>query len=235
MKTDARIRQAFLDDHGEPFEITVIEPAEPRALVLFGVGAGGDPQRHLPLLMTLAERGCMIAAPHFERMRSLIPTVDELETRARRHQLAFNEIARDGIPAAGVGHSIGGAMMLMLAGATAWTMPGAPVRVAAEPRLERIGLLAPAAAFFRGPGALEGVRTPIHAWVGGKDSMTPPDQAQFVQNALAGKAKMEVSLVADAGHFSFMNMPPPHAVETLPDRDAFLRQLADEVASFVLA
>jgi len=235
MQAGPSIRQAFLDDEGEPFEVMIIECAHPRASLLFGVGAGGDPERHLPLLMTLAERGCTVAAPHFERMQSLVPTVAELETRARRQQIAFNEIVRDGLPGAGLGHSIGAAMMLMLAGATAWTMPGRPARIAPEPRLQRLALLAPAAAFFRGSRALDQVRVPIHAWVGGRDSMTPPPQAQFVKDKLAGKAEMEISVIAEAGHFSFMNVPPPHAVETLPDRDAFLQQLADEVASFILA
>jgi dienelactone hydrolase len=235
MQTDPRIRRQMLSDGAEAFEVTFIDTAQPRASVLFGVGAGGDPQRHLPLLTTLAERGFTIAAPHFGRMKSLVPTVAEMETRARRHQLAFNEIVRTGVPAAGVGHSIGGAMMLMLAGATAWTMPGLPARVPTEPRLERLALLAPATAFFTGPGALGMVRVPIRAWVGGKDSITPPAGAQSIKDRLAGEAEMEVSVVADAGHFSFMNVPPPHATETLPDRDAFLRQLAEEVASFVLA
>ena len=36
-----------------------------------------------------------------------------------------------------------------------------------------------------------------------------------------------------AGHFSFMDNPPPSVAETLPDRPAFLASLADEIAGFV--
>jgi len=97
MTTGPRIRREMLDDAGETFEVTFIDVPEPRGSVLFGVGAGGDPHRHLPLLMTLAGRGCAVATPHFERMKSLVPTVQQLEARARRHQLAFKEIARPGI------------------------------------------------------------------------------------------------------------------------------------------
>jgi pimeloyl-ACP methyl ester carboxylesterase len=185
--------------------------------------------------MALAARGCTVATPHFERMKSLVPTVQELEVRARRHQLAFEEIARQGIPAAGVGHSIGAAMMVMLAGGVAWTMPGRPARVPTEKRLQRLALMAPASDFFRGPDALEAVRVPIRAWVGRKDSITPPAGVEALKSCLAGKTEMDIRVVADAGHFSFMNVPPPHATETLADRDAFLRQLAQEVANFVLA
>jgi hypothetical protein len=235
MATEPRIRRQMLDDQGESFEVTFIDVPEPRLSVLFGVGAGGDPHRHLPLLMALAARGCTVATPHFERMKSLVPTEPELDVRARRHQLAFEEIARQGIPAAGVGHSIGAVMMVMLAGGVAWTMPGRPARVPTEKRLQRLALMAPASDFFRGPDALEAVRVPIRAWVGGKDSITPPAGAEALKMCLAGKAEMEMRVVADAGHFSFMNVPPPHATETLPDRDAFLRQLADEVGTFLLA
>ena len=235
MATEPRVRTEMIEDAGEPFEVTFIDVPEPRASVLFGVGAGGDPHRHLPLLMTLAEQGCSVATPHFERMKSLVPTVAELESRARRHQLAFNEIARPGIPAAGVGHSIGAAMMVMLAGGVAWTMPGQPACVPADDRLQRLALMAPAADFFRGPGALDEVRASICAWVGAKDSMTPPDGAYAMKSRLDGRADMDLRLIADAGHFSYMNVPPPHATETLPDRDAFLRQLADDVGDFVLA
>jgi len=155
MATEPRIRRKMLDDQGESFEVTFIDVPEPRLSVLFGVGAGGDPHRHLPLLMALAARGCTVATPHFERMKSLVPTVQELEVRARRHQLAFEEIARQGIPAAGVGHSIGAVMMVMLAGGVAWTMPGRPARVPTEKRLQRLALMAPASDFFRGPDALD--------------------------------------------------------------------------------
>jgi len=56
-----------LTDGAESFAVTVLEAAAPVRTVLFAVGAGGDPKRHLPLLTSLAERSCTVVAPHFER------------------------------------------------------------------------------------------------------------------------------------------------------------------------
>ena len=36
-----------------------------------------------------------------------------------------------------------------------------------------------------------------------------------------------------AGHFSFMDVPPPQTTEPLPDRAAFLAELAGELGDFV--
>jgi len=56
-----------LTDGAESFAVTVLEAATPVRTVLFAVGAGGDPKRHLPLLTSLAERNCTVVAPHFEQ------------------------------------------------------------------------------------------------------------------------------------------------------------------------
>jgi fermentation-respiration switch protein FrsA (DUF1100 family) len=107
------------------------------------------------------------------------------------------------------------------------------VRVPLDQRLERLALMAPATDFFRVPGALEGITASAAAWAGTRDEITPPRMVQMLENALYGIAPVEVRIVADAGHFSFMNMPPPHAAQTLPHRDAILERLAEEVAGFI--
>jgi hypothetical protein len=40
-------------------------------------------------------------------------------------------------------------------------------------------------------------------------------------------------VVEGAGHFSFMNELPPQMTDPLPNRDAFLADLADSVGRFV--
>jgi hypothetical protein len=64
---------------------------------------------------------------------------------------------------------------------------------------------------------------------------TLPAQTEFLQQSLAGRAiDLHVLHVVDgADHFSFMNVRPPQTVEPLPDREAFLADLATEVTRFV--
>ena len=86
--------------------------------------------------------------------------------------------------------------------------------------------------FFQAPGALDGVRTPILAWVGGRDTITPPSQGEMIRRALRDRVAVDVRMEEGAGHFSFMHNPPPHAEETLENRDAFLARLTAEVVTF---
>ncbi len=39
----------------------------------------------------------------------------------------------------------------------------------------------------------------------------------------------------DAGHFSFMHVPPPNTIEPLPDREAFLTELTTAICHFATA
>ena len=233
MGTAHRVSRRALNDAAGSFDVTVLEATEPARVVLFSVGGGGDPERHLPLLTSLADQGCTVAAPHFERMVSPVPTQDDLVLRVRRLQLALDHVMRPGMSAAGVGHSIGSTMLLVLAGAAAWTRAAQRVYVAPDPRLDRLALLAPATDFFRAPGALDGVGVPVCAWAGTKDEMTPPAQAAFLKEEIGARLPVEVHLVEGAGHFSFMNSPPPQTAEPLPDRDAFLAGLANQICRFV--
>ena len=153
--------------------------------------------------------------------------------RARRLKQALDSYADRDAPVAGVGHSIGTTMLLALAGGTVWMGPGQPLNITRDARLERLVLLAPATAYFQAPGALDGVKTPVLAWAGAQDVVTPPAQAEFLRSVLGTRLSVEVRIAADAGHFSFMNVPPPQLPEPLPDKDAFLRNLTTEVCSFI--
>jgi pimeloyl-ACP methyl ester carboxylesterase len=223
-----------LADGGEPFDVTVLEPPQPTRVVLFAAGRGGNPERHLPLLESLAARGCAVVAPHFERLAPVIPTAADLRLRLRRTQLAFDAAAPASLPVAGVGHSLGGAMLLALAGAQLWTIERERLDVAPLSRLDRLVLLAPPTDFFRAPGALDGVRVPILAWAGSHDPIAPPEQVRLLERALAPRVPVETRVVEGGGHFSFMNVPPPQTTETLPDREAFLATLADEIGRYLM-
>ena len=153
------MKKYTLEDGAALFDVTAFHAEEPSRVVLFAVGGGGDPQRHLPLLMSLADCGCTVVAPHFERLVSPSPTADHLLLRARRLRLALDFVARAETPVAGVGHSIGTTMLLALAGARAWMGPGQPLAITPDSRLHRLALLAPATNYFRTPGALDGVNT----------------------------------------------------------------------------
>jgi alpha-beta hydrolase superfamily lysophospholipase len=220
-------------DGTESFEVTVLERSAPARVVLFGVGLGGNPERHLPLLESLVERGCAVVAPHFERLASAIPTLADLQRRARRMRLALDAVNGAALPVAGVGHSIGATMLLALAGAQAWTIRRE--RVAASPidRLDRLALMAPATDFFRAPGAFDGLRAPILAWAGAADTVVTPEQVRLIEHCLAPRVPVETRVIDGAGHFSFMNQLPPHITDSFPDRDALLADLAAEVGRFV--
>jgi len=115
-----RVSRLSLNDGAESFDVTVFEAAHPSRVVLFAVGGGGNPDRHLPLLKYLSDRSCTVVAPHFERLVSPIPTEGELLLRGRRLSLALDSAARPGLIVAGVGHSIGATMLLALARGQVW-------------------------------------------------------------------------------------------------------------------
>jgi pimeloyl-ACP methyl ester carboxylesterase len=122
-------------------------------------------------------------------------------------------------------------VLLALAGAVGWTIARERLDIAPDERLHRLALFAPATDFFRAPGALDALDATILAWVGTKDSITPPTQAAVL--AEAPRAEVEVRVIEGADHFSFMDVRPPHTVEPLRDRAAFFEKLVSEVAEFV--
>jgi pimeloyl-ACP methyl ester carboxylesterase len=202
-------------------------------VVLFAVGAGGNPGRHRGLLTALAGSDCTVVAPHFERMVTHQPADSELLLRARRLRLALDVLAGPELPVAGVGHSIGAALLLALAGGQMWTLARQQLSIASCPSLDRLVLLAPAIGFFQAPGALEGLRTPILAWVGTQDLMTPPAQTLHLKQALAPRVAVDARIVEGAGHFTFMDELPPGVTDPLPDRGAMLAALAAATVRFV--
>ena len=139
------------------------------------------------------------------------------------------------MPVSGIGHSIGTVVLLVLAGATASTLMGDRLTFTTGRSLDRLVLFTPPADFFRRPDALARVQIPIQIWAGGKDTITPPVQANFLKGVLADQAHVEVLVIEDAGHFTFMNELPPNVADAHPDRDAFLLLLAAEAVRFLAA
>lgn len=221
-----------LTDESGSFVVTRLEGAEPDRTVLFSVGAGGNPERHLPLLAALAERGFTVVAPHFERITPAGVTDEHLLLRARRLRQTLDSVAAPDAAVVGVGHSIGATMLVALAGGQVWMGPGRPLSIDRDERLRRLVLLTPTTGFFQAPGALDDVRVPILAWTGAKDTITPPSHAELIRLALEDRAPVEVRIENDASHFSFMHVPPPNATESLADRDEFLARLTAEVVRF---
>lgn len=216
-------------------KITLLRAGAPSRIVLFAVGNGGDPERHLPLLSLLNEHGCTVVAPHFDRLASPRPTEEELLTRALRLRQALDSVARPNIPVVGIGHSIGSTILIALAGGQMWLGPGRPVRTGRDERIGRLVLMTPATGFFQVPGALASVSTPILAWAGTEDPITPPAQSNFLKLSLENRVPVEVRIVEGAGHFSFMNTLPPQVTDTLPDRENFLAHFAGEVRAWAFA
>ncbi len=201
--------------------------------MLFAVGSGGSPARHEGLLSFLASAGHTVVAPHFERLTSAHPSASDLKVRARRLSLALDEFAPFGLPVAGVGHSIGASVLLGLAGGHMWLGPDKRVAIIPDSRLARLVLLAPPTGFFMAPQALRSVRTPVLAWSGTKDALTPPDQVNLLRHAMNVDTPLEVRVTEGAGHFSFMSTPPPGSAEPLLDRQSFLDDLARGIQTFL--
>lgn len=215
-------------------DVLVIQADRPTHIGLFAVGRGGNPTRHLPLLQSLAARGCTIIAPHSEMLPSPIPTKAELDARIRGLETALDAEARTDLPLVGIGHSIGTVALLALAGGQAVTLAGERVTSGSKWTFTRLALLAPATDFFRRPGALKAVKVPMRVWAGAQDTITPPAQALFLREALAGQTSVDVVIDEMAGHFTYMDELPPRITDPHPDRRGFLTSLAGAAGQFLM-
>ncbi|MFZ5444497.1 MAG: alpha/beta hydrolase [Myxococcota bacterium] len=220
-----------LRDGPDSFDVSRVDAPRPGRVVLFAVGAGGNPERHAPLLAELAACGCTVVAPHFERLVSPQPTDEQLLLRARRLALALDATEHAGAPVVGVGHSIGATVLLAMAGGALWPRPPTPLPIAKDARLSRLVLLAPPTGYFRAPHALDGVAATLQVWAGSHDVITPPAQSAFLKDVLG--ARVDLRVADGAGHFSFMHVLPPQVVDPHPDRAGFLARLTAEVRRFV--
>ena len=227
------MRVTILQDAAEPFNVSVHNAGEHSTVVLFAVGAGGQPARHSTLLDSLVSAGYSVIAPHFARLLSPHPTEQELTQRARRLCLAVDAFSQPEAKVLGVGHSIGATMLVALAGGQMWLGPGRKVAIAGQHRLKRLALLAPATGFFQAPGALDAVSLPMLVWVGASDNITPPQRCSWFADVMSGSTSVDFRITEHAGHFSFMDQVPPNTTEPLTNKQEFLRQYSSEVCNFL--
>ncbi|MEU5807381.1 hypothetical protein [Streptomyces sp. NPDC047718] len=200
--------------------------------MLFAAGAGGDPERYRPLLEHLAAHDCQVIAPYFERFVAREATTAELLARPAGLVEALDRWASPDAAVVVVGHSIGGWAALCLAGATPWGRDGKPLDVPREPRVGRLVLYAPAVGWFAAPGALDAVTAPMLVYAGERDTVTPVEQAIHLKSA---PTQVDLRVVPGAGHFSFMNTPPPGTVDSEGfDRSQFLTDLAQATTEFAI-
>lgn len=216
-----------LDCADGAFDVELYAAANPVRTVVFTAGRGGSPFRHRGLLDRFAKAGFAVIAPHFDVIASQVATAEDLRTRLDRIEKTLDAFAPPGVPLVGAGHSIGAALLLVLAGAEAWTLSRERVSAVERRAFRRLLLLAPPTGFFRGPGALDKADVPVTVWAGTHDAVTPFEQARFLKDVL--RDRVEVRLAEGAGHFTFMDELPPGVADPHPDRPAFLSALADDM------
>jgi pimeloyl-ACP methyl ester carboxylesterase len=210
--------------------VITLEPDNPHAIVIFGTGAGGDPQRYRPLLEDFAANGFLVLAPRFERFDVRTVTTEQLVERPQGMAAALEERAELDLPVLAVGHSVGAWAALCLAGAVPWGLDGNPIPVPTQPRVARLILFAPTVGWFRAPGALAHVRAPIKVFAGANDTVTPPTSALLLNQA---PGEVDIEICPEVGHFDFMNSPPPDVPQQPePRRAAFLAQLSVRTMAF---
>lgn len=199
--------------------------------MLFAAGAGGDPERHRPLLEHLASHGCHVIAPAFDRLHPRDATTAELVARPTGLAEAVAERAAPDTPIAAVGHSIGAWAALCLAGARPHDRDGSVIPVPREPRVDSLVLYAPAAGWFRAPGALAAVSARMLVFAGERDQITPVEDVSCLT---AAPVDVDLRVVPGAGHFSFMDVLPPGVDDHLgAERDVLLTRLAADTLRFL--
>ncbi len=200
-----------------------------RATILFAAGGGGSPARHQGLIGHLRDAGYAVIAPEFAMLRAPRATVAEMEARIAVMAAAFVEADPDQA-LYGVGHSLGGALLIGFAGADMWHGPGVRLPVPHEPRLARVAALAPPVEFFGAPGAAERLAVPLLLRSAGQDQITTTQS----HAAFVGRLRHPVDFAVEplAGHFSYMDVQPPMASDSLPDGAAFRAAIAEAIRAF---
>ena len=197
-------------------------------LVLLSHGTGSSGLVHRNLALFLARQGFVVALPeHPHNNRdddSWAHTPQNLEARPRHLRLVLEYLLAESALApalrpdavALIGHSLGAYSVLALAGGRPRSVPrsGAdgpaqsiPVPLA-DARVRALVLLAPALPWFMAAGSLSEVRRPVLALVGGQDEHTPPGFVRQVLRGLPDAAQLDLRVVDNAGHFSFLSPFP---------------------------
>ena len=228
--TDA---QASPQRFGHYQPLLAMQAPPPQAVlpqIVISHGNGGTPWTHRDLAIDLARHGHLVILPEHSGNcvgdNRLAGTLDNLVHRPRQLSRVLDAVRAHpplAICAATeevtvIGHSLGGYTALAAAGGQPVAGPHEtpegrcrPVPVQADPRIRKLVLLAPAAARFAAPGALDTLDQPILIWAAALDTLTPPAEAERVQQATApGQTRLQI--IPGAGHFSFLS-PFPAALD----------------------
>ncbi|MDH2067271.1 alpha/beta hydrolase [Pantoea sp. GD03673] len=232
---DMRVNQETLELEiaEKNFDVTLFQVSDATDCILFAPGLGGSPLRHMGLIQTFAHHGISVVAPHFELLTSPFPTKAELIERVQRLDLAAEKFCSHYVSVSGVGHSLGAAVSLIYAGATAWSSAREAVSFNGHIILNRLVLLAPPADFFPAPLSLASINVPLQIWAGEKDVITPPLQATFLHQSLNAQTYSELHIAENAGHFTFINALPPRVTDPHPSRNEFLMSLGEKISQFI--
>jgi predicted dienelactone hydrolase len=223
-------------------------------LVLVSHGGGGSHLLYRSIATYLAQCGYVVAAlehPGNNRNNNALADTDANAVQRPRHASmaidallcqAFFQGSIDAQAIFVLGHSMGGYTALALVGAQPWSRSGSTLAVHHDPRVRAAVLMAPATDWFRAPGALDRVATPLMVLAGDKDVVTPLASAQLIADGLAGKRLVTFRCIPGAGHFSFLSPFPPAMCHAgfLPatdppgfDRAAFHRELPGMVECYL--
>ncbi len=195
-------------------------------LVIISHGNGGTALVYRNIARHLAGKGYIVAMPeHYGNNRidnSLSECLDNLYYRPYHLHLVIETLLGDVFfseaiiadRTAVIGHSFGGYTALALAGGKPSTREGVLLEVQHDARVKAIVLMAPAAGWFYGEGALDSVQIPISLWMGELDHITPNQwSSDIVLNGLPDKSKIENHVVPLGGHFSFLT-PFPESMKS---------------------
>lgn len=202
--------------------------------ILFAAGRGGSPSRHSAMIGFWREAGIEVIAPEFAMLPMGRPTPDNLLARIAILREALDVAGATEVagPVTGIGHSIGGTLLLAMAGAHIWTGPGAKLAIDTEPRLARLVMLAPPVGALRAPHSLDGVQLPVMLRSGSADETTPSADHRWLAQALGDRSQVDFAVVEGAGHFTFMDQGPPGMAEPMRDAPAYRARLASEILAF---
>lgn len=241
-----------------PYRLEVAAEAAPATgsfpLVVLSHGNGGSPLLYRDLITHLARQGMVVVCPKHPGNslgdNALADTPQNLRNRPRHIGLCLDAVLADpmlgrqvaGQAIAGIGHSMGSYSVLCAAGGVPWTREGSPIEVRHDSRLKALVLLAPAGAFFGGPGSLRHVTQPMLILAAEHDPVTPSWQATLLRDRAPDPSRIELQVVPNSGHFSFLGVFPPQMrrAEFAPsqdplgfDRKLFQQQLAARVLGWL--
>lgn len=186
-------------------------------------GSGGSHLLYRGIATHLARAGWIVACPEAPRDnrndRSLAYTDQSIISRCVHLSKTLDAItghetlgsAADAQRVGLVGHSLGGCAALALAGGQPWFRNHTPIPVQPDSRFRAAVLMAPATAYYRGPGALEKVSGRFLVLTGEKDVVTPSEEIRQDLRGLPTTVSCDLVVIPRAGHFSFLS-PFPEAM-----------------------